>query len=101
MIYCGPLGHHSSEVIKYFEVRLPLQFLYVSCYLNVMDVSFLAENSLLTLWFQFSQKAIPGVEKIRDNYNPAAWMLEVTSSSSEAELGLDFAEIYKKSSLHE
>ncbi|KAG6408667.1 hypothetical protein SASPL_131685 [Salvia splendens] len=51
--------------------------------------------------FEAFDEAIPGVEKIRDNYNPAAWMLEVTSTSSEAELGLDFAEIYKKSSLHE
>ncbi|KAH6772588.1 pleiotropic drug resistance 9, partial [Perilla frutescens var. hirtella] len=64
MIYCGPLGQQSSEVIEYFE-------------------------------------AIPGVPKIRDNYNPAAWMLEVTSTSSEAELGVDFADIYKNSSLHE
>ncbi|XP_057807442.1 pleiotropic drug resistance protein 3-like isoform X3 [Salvia miltiorrhiza] len=64
MIYCGPLGHQSCEVIEYFE-------------------------------------AIPGVEKIRDNYNPAAWMLEATSTSSEAELGVDFAEIYKNSSLNE
>lgn len=53
MIYCGPLGHHSSEVIEYFQVCLPLQFLYVSCYLNLVDVSFLAD-SILTLWFQFS-----------------------------------------------
>lgn len=46
-------------------------------------------------------EAISGVAKIRDNYNPATWMLEVTSSSSEAELGLDFAEIYTNSALHE
>ncbi|KAL3843577.1 hypothetical protein ACJIZ3_000980 [Penstemon smallii] len=64
MIYCGPLGQHSSKVIQYFE-----------------DIS--------------------GVPKIRDNYNPATWMLEVTSTSSEAELGVDFAQIYKTSGLHE
>ncbi|CAI9101371.1 OLC1v1038677C1 [Oldenlandia corymbosa var. corymbosa] len=45
-------------------------------------------------------ESIPGVPKIRDNYNPATWILEVTSTSSEAELGLDFAEIYKKSTLY-
>ncbi|XP_073149762.1 pleiotropic drug resistance protein 3-like [Henckelia pumila] len=64
MIYCGPLGQHSSKVIEYFE-------------------------------------GVSGVPKIRDNYNPATWMLEVTSTSSEAELRVDFADIYKSSSLYE
>ncbi|KAK3017007.1 hypothetical protein RJ639_006573 [Escallonia herrerae] len=63
IIYCGPLGLHSSRVIEYFE-------------------------------------GIPGVSKIRDNYNPATWMLEITSASAEAELGIDFAEIYKTSALY-
>ncbi|KAK2986390.1 hypothetical protein RJ640_008801, partial [Escallonia rubra] len=63
IIYCGPLGLHSSRVIEYFE-------------------------------------GISGVSKIRDNYNPATWMLEITSASAEAELGIDFAEIYKTSALH-
>lgn len=40
---------------------------------------------------------IPGVPKIRDNYNPATWMLEVTSASAEIELGIDFAEFYRNS----
>ncbi|WKA02608.1 hypothetical protein VitviT2T_020777 [Vitis vinifera] len=64
LIYCGPLGQHSSRVIEYFE-------------------------------------GIPGVPKIRNNYNPATWMLEVTSTSAEAELGVDFAQIYKDSALYE
>ncbi|KAK4424493.1 Pleiotropic drug resistance protein 3 [Sesamum alatum] len=46
-------------------------------------------------------ESISGVPRIKDNYNPATWMLEVSSSSSEAELGIDFAEIYKNSALHE
>ncbi|XVF31519.1 hypothetical protein REPUB_Repub16aG0153000 [Reevesia pubescens] len=46
-------------------------------------------------------ESIPGVPKIKDNCNPATWMLEVTSSFVEAELGVDFAEIYKKSALYE
>ncbi|KAL8527705.1 hypothetical protein ACS0TY_005522 [Phlomoides rotata] len=46
-------------------------------------------------------EGISGVPRIRDNYNPAAWMLEVTSASSEIELSIDFAEIYSKSSLQE
>ncbi|KAL2927430.1 ABC transporter G family member 32 [Bienertia sinuspersici] len=32
-------------------------------------------------------------------YNPAAWMLEVTSMAEEARLDVDFAEIYKRSHL--
>ncbi|KAJ0085341.1 hypothetical protein Patl1_07685 [Pistacia atlantica] len=42
-----------------------------------------------------------GVPKITKNYNPATWMLEVTSPSTEAELGIDFAQIYKDSTLYE
>ncbi|KDP32332.1 hypothetical protein JCGZ_13257 [Jatropha curcas] len=62
LIYAGPLGCRSSELIKYFE-------------------------------------AVEGVTKIRPGYNPAAWMLEVTSPSEEIRLGVDFAEIYRKSNL--
>ncbi|KAH7655214.1 P-loop containing nucleoside triphosphate hydrolase protein [Dioscorea alata] len=43
---------------------------------------------------------IPGVPKIKENYNPATWMLEVTSSSFEAQLGVNFAQIYRKSTLY-
>ncbi|KAL5582398.1 hypothetical protein UlMin_014840 [Ulmus minor] len=44
-------------------------------------------------------EGIHGVPKIKENYNPATWMLEVTSPSSEAQLGLDFVHIYKNSHL--
>ncbi|CAJ1940722.1 unnamed protein product [Sphenostylis stenocarpa] len=44
---------------------------------------------------------IPGVPKIKDNYNPATWMLEATSASVEAELKVDFAQIYKESHLYQ
>ncbi|KAJ0092905.1 hypothetical protein Patl1_24753 [Pistacia atlantica] len=64
IIYCGPLGLHSSKVIQYFE-------------------------------------NIRGVPKIKDNYNPATWMLEVTSKSVEAELQVDFAQIYNESTLYQ
>ncbi|KAJ0043838.1 hypothetical protein Pint_17175 [Pistacia integerrima] len=39
------------------------------------------------------------VPKIKHNYNPATWMLEVTSPAAEAQLGLDFALLYKESHL--
>ncbi|KAL6615559.1 hypothetical protein ACP70R_037829 [Stipagrostis hirtigluma subsp. patula] len=63
-IYAGPLGHHSSELIKYFE-------------------------------------GIQGVSKIKDGYNPATWMLEVTTVSQEQILGVDFSVIYKNSELYQ
>ncbi|KAL9176954.1 hypothetical protein ABFS82_01G027200 [Erythranthe guttata] len=44
-------------------------------------------------------EAIPGVQKIKPGYNPAAWILEVTSPGEENRLGLDFAEIYRGSLL--
>ncbi|GJM87710.1 hypothetical protein PR202_ga03692 [Eleusine coracana subsp. coracana] len=62
-IYVGPLGYHSSELIKYFE-------------------------------------GIHGVSKIRDGYNPATWMLEVTTVSQEQTLDIDFSDIYKNSELY-
>ncbi|XVF05898.1 hypothetical protein REPUB_Repub06bG0001600 [Reevesia pubescens] len=46
-------------------------------------------------------EGISVVPKIRKNYNPATWMLEVTSTSAEADNGVDFAQIYKDSALYE
>ncbi|CAL8079445.1 unnamed protein product [Prunus armeniaca] len=46
-------------------------------------------------------ESIPGLPSMKDNYNPATWMLEVTSKSAEAELGIDFSQIYKESALNE
>ncbi|GKV34880.1 hypothetical protein SLEP1_g43218 [Rubroshorea leprosula] len=63
VIYAGPLGRHSHELVEYFE-------------------------------------AIPGVTKIKEGYNPATWMLEVTSTAVEAQLDVDFAEVYANSDLY-
>ncbi|XP_021295214.1 ABC transporter G family member 29-like isoform X2 [Herrania umbratica] len=46
-------------------------------------------------------EAIPGIPKIKEKYNPATWMLEVSSAAVEARLGIDFAEHYKSSSLYQ
>ncbi|KAL2493151.1 ABC transporter G family member 29 [Abeliophyllum distichum] len=46
-------------------------------------------------------EAIPGITRIRENYNPAAWMLEVSSAAMENRLGVDFAQVYRASSLYE
>ncbi|KAF8038575.1 hypothetical protein BT93_B1189 [Corymbia citriodora subsp. variegata] len=51
--------------------------------------------------FEAFDESIPGVPKIKSNYNPATWILEVTSTSTEAELGIDFALIYRESTLYE
>ncbi|XP_061374184.1 pleiotropic drug resistance protein 2-like isoform X3 [Gastrolobium bilobum] len=56
---------------------------------------------------QHSQKlieyfeAIPGVPRIKDGYNPATWMLEISSPAVESQLSVDFAELYTKSELYQ
>ncbi|RZC64007.1 hypothetical protein C5167_025764 [Papaver somniferum] len=45
-------------------------------------------------------EGIERVSKIKDCYNPATWMLEVTSAGQEAGLGVDFTDIYKSSELY-
>uniref|UniRef100_J3NDR3 ABC transporter domain-containing protein n=1 Tax=Oryza brachyantha TaxID=4533 RepID=J3NDR3_ORYBR len=63
IIYSGPIGERSGEVIEYFE-----------------------ENS--------------GVSKTKNNCNPATWMMDITSTSMEAQRNIDFAILYAESSLH-
>ncbi|CAN6557163.1 unnamed protein product [Malus baccata var. baccata] len=45
-------------------------------------------------------EAIPGVPKIKEGYNPATWMLEVSSAAVEAQNNVDFAEIFANSELY-
>ncbi|RDX62108.1 ABC transporter G family member 39, partial [Mucuna pruriens] len=45
-------------------------------------------------------EAIAGVQQIKDGYNPATWMLEISTPSIEAQHGIDFAEIYANSTLY-
>ncbi|KAJ0709579.1 putative ABC-type sulfate transporter [Helianthus annuus] len=44
---------------------------------------------------------IHGVPKIPEKYNPATWMLEVSSGAAEIRLGINFAEHYISSSLYQ
>ncbi|MFS8034983.1 putative ABC-type sulfate transporter [Helianthus anomalus] len=46
-------------------------------------------------------EAISGVPKIKNGYNPATWVLEVTSSSAEIQLNFDYAQIYGNSTLYQ
>ncbi|GKV42059.1 hypothetical protein SLEP1_g49508 [Rubroshorea leprosula] len=43
---------------------------------------------------------INGIPKIKDGYNPATWMLEITSAAQEAAIGVNFTNIYKNSELY-
>ncbi|KAI8529592.1 hypothetical protein RHMOL_Rhmol12G0236900 [Rhododendron molle] len=45
--------------------------------------------------------AIPGVPRIKERYNPATWMLEVSSVAAEVQLGIDFSRHYKSSALYQ
>ncbi|KAJ7294134.1 hypothetical protein O6H91_19G003400 [Diphasiastrum complanatum] len=45
-------------------------------------------------------QAVDGVPAIAYGYNPATWMLDVSSQSAEVRLGVDFAEIYRNSTLY-
>ncbi|KAI3521650.1 hypothetical protein L1887_11122 [Cichorium endivia] len=45
-------------------------------------------------------EAIDGISKIKDGYNPATWMLEVSTSAQELALGVDFTTIYRNSDLY-
>ncbi|GMN37310.1 hypothetical protein TIFTF001_006704 [Ficus carica] len=45
-------------------------------------------------------ESIEGVPKIKDGYNPATWMLEVSSPAQELALGVDFADLYRNSELY-
>lgn len=46
-------------------------------------------------------EGIPGVPKIGHGYNPATWMLEVTSTQVESQLNVDFAKLYADSELYQ
>ncbi|KAG1360653.1 ABC transporter G family member 45 [Cocos nucifera] len=45
-------------------------------------------------------EAIPGVPKIKNGQNPAAWMLDITSPAMEYTICTDYAEIFHNSSLY-
>ncbi|PKA64696.1 Pleiotropic drug resistance protein 1 [Apostasia shenzhenica] len=45
-------------------------------------------------------EGVNGVAKIKDGYNPATWMLEITTPAQEQILHINFSEVYKKSFLY-
>jgi len=64
----------------------------MSKFLNLYDASIFCTNH---------SKGITGVPRIKDGYNPATWMLEITSPIVESQLHVDFAELYTKSDLYQ
>ncbi|CAK9229936.1 unnamed protein product [Sphagnum troendelagicum] len=54
-------------------------------------------SQLLIEYFQ----AIDGVPRIKEGYNPATWMLEVSTPAAEIRIGKDFADIYRNSDLYQ
>ncbi|KAH1191528.1 Pleiotropic drug resistance protein 2 [Glycine max] len=64
IIYNGPLGQQSQNLIAHFE-------------------------------------AFPEVPRIKDGYNPATWVLEISTPAVESQLRVDFAEFYTKSELYQ
>mgnify|MGYP007132928451 CR=1 FL=1 len=94
VIYSGPLGHHSQNLIHYFEVFLNSSTLLHRLY------KLRIESVYLFSWLKSFQN-IPGVPKIKDGYNPATWMLEISSEPMEAHLDVNFAHLFENSSLFE
>lgn len=45
-------------------------------------------------------EAIPGVPRIQDGLNPATWMLQVSTPAMEAQIGVDFAQLFAESELN-
>lgn len=88
VVYYGPLGQHSSKVIEYFEVSFS----------TTLDWFHLRKNKLIEHFL--CEQSIPGVPKIQKNCNPATWMLDITCKSAEEKLGIDFAQVYKDSTLY-
>ncbi|KAL2642881.1 hypothetical protein R1flu_010468 [Riccia fluitans] len=55
------------------------------------------QSHMLVKYFE----ELPGVPKIKEGYNPATWMLEVSSPAMEVKMNVDFAEIYRNSTLYQ
>ena len=70
-------------------------------YLLAVGLGHYKNRESIDLFWTRSLQAVPGVPKIKEKYNPAAWMLEVTSVAAEVQLKMDFAEHYRASSLYQ
>ena len=94
IIYGGPLGQHSQNLVEYFEVSM-ISALPIYDFLKRVSCKQSSKN------FCNHFQAIPGVPRIKEGYNPATWMLEISSPAIESQLGVDYAELYTKSELYQ
>ncbi|CBI17068.3 unnamed protein product, partial [Vitis vinifera] len=85
VIYTGPLGHQSHMIFLIYS--------------NICSL-LLSPQKILKFWLVI-ENSVPGVTKIKEGYNPATWMLEVSTSAVEAQLDIDFAEVYANSALYQ
>ena len=87
-----------NERLLFFELDCSIQTILV----NFKDYKACTPNFLSTSLTNIENflQAIPGVPKIKEGYNPATWMLEVSSTAVEAQLDIDFAEAYANSDLY-
>ncbi|KAK9820341.1 hypothetical protein WJX72_009201 [[Myrmecia] bisecta] len=46
-------------------------------------------------------QAFPGVPRLAEGLNPATWMLQISTAGMESTIGVDFAKLYRESSLYE
>jgi len=49
------------------------------------------------LFFLYALQGIRGIPPIPNGYNPATWVLEVTTPATEEKLNVDFADLYRNS----
>ena len=45
-------------------------------------------------------QSVEGTPEIQGKLNPATWMLEITTPGMEHQLGVDFAQVYRESTLY-
>ncbi|KAK6145270.1 hypothetical protein DH2020_022090 [Rehmannia glutinosa] len=106
VIYGGKLGERSQTMINYFQVKLSLSssnlaveyFCIRPSLYGIREMFSLASNipnhfAILP----FIAQSISGVPPIADGYNPATWMLEVSTPAMEEKIHGDFAVIYQNS----
>ncbi|KAL5975633.1 hypothetical protein ACLOJK_019958 [Asimina triloba] len=97
LIYAGPLGTNSKNLIEYLE--LVRSWNKLSPLANSIQIQIDLVNFTRVDGFNPLATSIDGVPKMKAGYNPATWMLEVTSPAQESQLGANFAELYRKSPL--
>lgn len=56
-----------------------------------------SNEAFINYIFCFLVQSINGISPMPSEYNPANWMLEMTTPAVEERIGQDFSEIYKNS----